>query len=225
MSLTLDNDLTAYVIHRELLKCETFKHYRVNVVNGCDNLVRSYNKTLEDLISVNDFSFRNYRNITDLDSDLFSRLDELNSNWFNLFIFNVNNCSNGCQTQACKYYNCNGSKCSKPYKCYYDEIDNSTNSLHSQLSTINHTIKWTHDNMNMDNYSYVIVSSLEESFVKHILKSVNNCMKSVDMIKFINYDCIKEELYKTIYYSIKSRSTKQKEEWHRALQGIRAALI
>lgn len=201
------------------------KHYRINIVNGCDSLFNNYKEKLGTLLQDNMFSIRHYTNVTDIDTDLFDRLDDLNKDWFNLFVFNVNTCSMGCDNKNCTYFCNNSSKCLNPLKCFDITTSNPKEMTLKQLTTMNYSMKWTYENMDFENYTHVIVSNFHENYIKNVLRSVNNCVKTVDMLHYIKYHEYYENLLETIYYSIISRSNKMKQDWVNTLRYVRSALF
>ena len=66
------------------------QHCRINVVNGAKEIFKKYKETLntidEDCISV-----RFYQDHNSLHSDLFPDPDFMSRDWFNLFVFNIDN--------------------------------------------------------------------------------------------------------------------------------------
>ena len=208
----------------ELMQFDSkIQHVRLNIVNGCDNLYFNYNETLSPLLEDDRFSIVHYRNIREINDDLFDRLNELNKRWLNVFVYNVNTCSDGCVNKSCIHHK--EGKCINPHSCFSSKSNGSVDQLLSQLTTINESIKWAHKYINMDNYTHTLVSTLDERFIKNVLRNVNDCMKSVDLLKYINYNDYKTELLTLIYMALKVRSDFMKQRWVRALQKARVALI
>ncbi len=68
------------------------QHCRINIINGDDERFSKYKQNLASIANQKDISVRFYPSIPDVEKDLFQDKEFMADNWFNLFVFNLDDC-------------------------------------------------------------------------------------------------------------------------------------
>jgi hypothetical protein len=75
------------IIHTD----EQISHCRVNIINGVGDMFSKYKRNLSGITETDLISVRFYSTVHDVHKDLFYDKEFMANDWFNLFVFNVNN--------------------------------------------------------------------------------------------------------------------------------------